>query len=72
MKIFDFEKTGHCPERVAWLKRNFSKRLSEKEFVEIWTGLRQFSRAKHRGSKNSPSSAKNIYKHLKRDFGFFN
>ena len=71
MKIFDYEKSGYCKERKDWLKVNHNKTLTEELFVKEWVGLREFSQAKHKGSKNSPSNARSIYRSLKKSFGFF-
>ncbi len=73
-KEFDFEEAGkvHSPEKVAWLKENCKKKVSEKKFVKEMKELKQFSLAKRcRSRKYSPSRLKNQYKRLKKNFGFF-
>ena len=71
MKVFDFTKSPSCPERIAWLKENHKKPITEKEFLEAWQHLRQFSKAKQNSHANSPSAARQHYKRLKNNFGFF-
>lgn len=71
MKIFNWSKCKLNDHRMKWLQQNQSKTLSEEQFVKGWQSFRDFSRAKHKGSNNSPSRARGQYRNLKKNFGFF-
>ena len=71
MKQFDFDNCKHCPQRIAWLKENHNKKMSEEEFVDAWQGFRGFSKANHKGRVNTPCKARKRYHRLKEKFGFF-
>lgn len=70
-KTFDFDACPSNPPRVRWLRANHNKKVSEEEFVRAWQSLRQHSRAKHKGQRNSPSHARNQYRRLVSIYGFF-
>ncbi len=63
MKIFDWTQVKHDPRRVLWLKANYNKPMSEKEFVKQWLAIKK--------EGTSPSRARNQYHNFK-EFGFFN
>ena len=77
MKTFDWEfsATQHKPESIALLKEYHDKKLSEEEFVKLWTALPRIGGKNKTGNRNNsrrtPSFARRQYHSLKERFGFF-
>ena len=68
MKKFDFEeaiKQGQSPKKIAWIKENCRKAISEEFYVAEMIRLK----LSHR---KNPSYLKSAYRNLKDTFGFWN
>lgn len=69
MKTFVWATAQGSPERVAWLKENYNKPVTEDEYVEHIKSLpHDHPKAAH---CRAPSYNRRQYQRLKDTFGFF-
>ena len=69
MEIFYWSTATGSPERIAWLKANYDKPITEQEYIDA---VRSFPHNHRRASKcRTPSRNRKDYFYLKHTFGFF-
>lgn len=64
---FDWDSAFGSPERIAWLKKNHNKSVTEAEYIEHVKSLPH----NHKGASHCRGQAKRDYHYLKHRFGFF-
>jgi len=72
MKTFIWENSHHSPEKNQFLKENFNKPLSEKEYVDVMKkDYKKFSNGNGKNKNYKPHNLKKEYRRLRKSFGFF-
>lgn len=69
MKVFIWATAFGSPQRIAWLKENYNKPVTEDEYVEHIKSLPHDHKKASRC--RTPSHNRKDYQYLKDRFGFF-
>lgn len=72
MKQFDWEKVKqvHSPAWISFVKKYHKQKLSEEEFVALYLKI-PVRKSQKKSRTRGPSRARQEYKNLKANFGFF-